>query len=58
MNNLRLICDDPEVNDEDNDGGCEVEEDGDDDDESPGWAAAGYLGWPGLPGTLCWRSGR
>lgn len=29
-------------------------EDDDDDDGT----ASGYLGWPGLPGTLCWRSGR
>lgn len=27
----------------------------DDDDDG---MASGYLGWPGLPGTLCWRSGR
>lgn len=31
-----------------------IEDDDDDDDGT----ASGYLGWPGLPGTLCWRSGR
>lgn len=33
----------------------DIEDDNDDEDDG---MASGYLGWPGLPVTLCWRSGR
>ncbi len=26
-------------------------------DDNDDGTASGYLGWPGLPVTLCWRSG-